>query len=155
MRALVLLAALALVSCQPPPFAGELKTSVPITVGAITVERAAARPPPGGVTTGAGYLTIRNAGDAPDRLLGARSPHATAIELHTHREVGGVTRMERVEAVEVPAGGEAMFAPGGLHLMLFGFAPAGEETPITLRFEKAGEVTVGFVTAAPGAQRGH
>lgn len=148
--------ALVLAACGP---AAEVKPAVelagvgaPVSAGDITIENATVRPPPGGVTTGAGYMTIRNAGATPDRLLGARSPQARVIELHTHREVEGVMRMERVESVEVPAGGKVRFATGGLHLMVFGFAPAGEATPIILRFEKAGEVTVTFTSAPVGAR---
>jgi len=152
MRAMVLAAALATAACGPPAEAPVRR----VTAGDITVESASYRPPPGGVTTGAGYMTIRNAGDAPDRLIGANSAQTASIELHTHREVDGAMRMERVEGVDVPARGSATFAPGGLHLMMFGFAPAGEETPVTLRFAKAGEVTVGFVRAAPaGEKHGH
>lgn len=152
MRAMVLAALLVLAACSPTAEAPLRRA----TVGDLTIENASYRPPPGGVTTGAGYMTIRNAGDAPDRLVGASSPQTATIELHTHREVDGVMRMERVEAVDVPAKGSATFAPGGLHLMMFGFVPAGEETPVTLRFEKAGEVTVGFAPAAPsGEKHGH
>jgi hypothetical protein len=95
-------------------------------------------------------MTIRNAGEA-DRLVAASSAVTTSIELHTHREANGVMRMERVEAVDVPAGGTVTFAPGGLHLMLFGWTGSGAEAPITLRFEKAGEVIVPFAIQAPGA----
>jgi hypothetical protein len=152
MRAMVLAAALAAAACSPPAEAPVRR----VTAGELSIENASFRPPPGGVTTGAGYMTIRNGGVEPDRLVGASSPQATTIELHTHREVAGAMRMERVEGVDVPARGSTTFAPGGLHLMMFGFVPAGEETPVTLRFEKAGEVTVAFVRASPaGEKRGH
>lgn len=174
-RLLLLATALALCACQPAPAGHEgakgadqdmagmpgmaagdpsqtstpasTPASTPVTVGAITIEQALANPPPGGVTTGAAYMVIRNAGDTPDRLVGASSPQAGPVELHTHREVGGAMRMERVEAVDVPAHGEVIFEPHGLHLMLFNFAPAGAETPVTLKFEKAGEATVTFRVA--------
>ena len=93
---------------------------------------------------GAAWLTIRNSGGA-DQLLGADSPAAERIEIHTHIHEGGVMMMRRVEAIDIPAGGEAALEPGGGHLMLFGLkaglAP-GDSFPLTLLFEEAGQVTV-------------
>jgi hypothetical protein len=54
-------------------------------------------------------------------------------------------RMRPVDAVEVPAGGEAVLEPGGLHVMLIGLkAPLEEGDSFALRlvFEDAGEVEV-------------
>ena len=93
---------------------------------------------------GAAWLTIRNSGGA-DRLVGAESPAAGRIEIHTHIHEGGVMMMRRVEAIDIPAGGEAALEPGGDHLMLFGLKPGlktGGSFPLTLLFEKAGRVTV-------------
>lgn len=139
-RLFVLIAALSLAACQPAV----------APVGAVTVENAVARPPLGGQTTGAAYLVIRNSGAEADRLIGASSPVANPVELHTHTSVNGVMRMDRVEAIDVPVGGEVVFAPRGLHLMLFNFQPAGETAPVTLRFEKAGEMTVDFAVKPLG-----
>jgi copper(I)-binding protein len=53
--------------------------------------------------------------------------------------------MRQVAAVEIPARGEARLAPGGLHIMLIGLSePLREDAgfPLTLVFERAGEVTV-------------
>lgn len=102
---------------------------------------------------GAAWLTIRNAG-GEDRLVGAESPAAERIELHTHVHEGGVMMMRRVEALNVPAGGEAALEPGGNHLMLFGLKDGlktGGSFPLTLIFEKAGPVTV-EVRVAPLAE---
>ena len=143
-------AAVALAACgQPARDAPALPTAVsaPVTVGSLTAENAVARPPLGGQTTGVGYLVIRNAGDTADRLVAATSVAAGSIELHAHTMAGGVMRMERVEGVDIPAHGEAVFAPKGLHLMLFDFAPAGATAPVTLRFEMTGEMTANFVVA--------
>ena len=93
---------------------------------------------------GAAWLTIRNSGGA-DQLVGAESPAAGRIEIHTHIHEGGVMMMRRVEAIDIPAGGEAALEPGGDHLMLFGLKPGlktGGSFPLTLLFEKAGRVTV-------------
>ena len=54
----------------------------------------------------------------------------------------------------IEAGHTVKFAPGGLHLMIIGFtAPLmqGDKLPITLKFEKAGEIAVSFDVRAMGA----
>ena len=129
-------------------FAFLLAAALPVAApaaagGALAVEDARARillPS----RPGAAWLTVRNKGGA-DRLLGAESPAAGRIEIHTHIHEGGVMKMRRVEAIDIPAGGEAALEPGGDHLMLFGLkaglAP-GDSFPLTLLFEKAGPVTV-------------
>ena len=105
--------------------------------------------------TGAGFMTIRNTGSAPDRLVAARSPAANVMELHTHIRDGDVMRMRAVPAIELPAGQEVRLAPGGLHLMLIGLAQSlepGGRVPVTLVFERAGEVTIQLVVEAAGAR---
>jgi len=100
---------------------------------------------PPSAPTGAVYFTLNNPGDATDRLIGVQTPRAEKAELHTHVHKGDVMRMERIDSVELPAGGEVAFKPGGNHVMLFKLSEplvAGERFPLTLMFEKAGEVTV-------------
>ena len=104
---------------------------------------------------GAGFLTIRNTGAAPDRLVDASSPVSERVELHTHIRDGDVMRMRPVPHIEVPAGGEAMLRPGGLHLMFMGLrAPLvqGTRIPVTLRFAEAGEVTLELEVREAGAR---
>lgn len=105
--------------------------------------------------TGAGFMTIRNTGSAPDRLVAARSPAAGVMELHTHIRDGDVMRMRAVTAIDLPAGQEVRLAPGGLHLMLIGLVQAlepGARVPVTLVFERAGEVTIQLAVEAAGAR---
>lgn len=105
--------------------------------------------------TAAGFMAISNRGAAADRLLSASSPAARAIELHSMVHDGDVMRMRPVEAIEVPAGQTATLRPGGFHLMLIGLSQAlrqGETVPVTLRFERAGEVKVELPVQAAGAR---
>lgn len=105
--------------------------------------------------TGAGFMTIRNTGAAPDRLVAARSPVAGVVELHTHIREGEVMRMRPVPAIELPAGQAVTLAPGGLHLMLIGLTRAldqGGRVPVTLVFERAGEVEVQLAVEGAGAR---
>jgi copper(I)-binding protein len=108
---------------------------------------------------GGGFLVIRNTGAAADRLLSAASPAAQRMELHTHIRDGDVMRMRPVADIPVPANGSVTLQPGGLHLMLIGLTQplaAGQSVPVTLRFERAGEVTIQLAVQAAGArQPGH
>ena len=64
-------------------------------------------------------------------------------------------RMRQVNGVEIPAKGAVELKPGGFHLMFIELkAPfkQGEKVPVTLRFEKAGEVKTEL--AVEGARAG-
>jgi copper(I)-binding protein len=108
---------------------------------------------PGG--QGAGYLVIANRGTAADRLVSASSPASGRMELHTHVRDGDVMRMREVPAIDIPPGQTVTLQPGGLHLMFIGLTQAlrqGEAVPVTLRFERAGEVRIDFAVQAAGAR---
>ncbi len=113
-------------------------------LGDIDIGHPYARPTRAGQQVGAGYLTLTNQG-APDRLLSATSTMAASIEMHSMVMDGDVMRMRQVEAIALPSGAAVALQPGGFHLMLFGLkAPlkAGDKFPLSLKFEKAGEVVV-------------
>lgn len=113
-------------------------------LGAIRIEHPHARATVAGQAAGGGYLKLDNRG-ADDRLVAVRSPVSERVELHTMKLDGDVMRMRQLDTIEVPAGKTIELKPGGLHLMFMGLsAPlkVGDKFPLTLRFEKAGEVTV-------------
>ncbi|WP_431269255.1 copper chaperone PCu(A)C [Dankookia sp. P2] len=125
----------------------------------IEVERAWTRATGPTAQTAIAYVALRNRGAAPDRLLSASSPDARAVEMHETTMEGGVMRMRPVEGgVAVPPGGIVRLEPdgGGVHLMLVGpthpFA-RGERVPLTLTFERAGDVRVEMTVEAAGARR--
>jgi copper(I)-binding protein len=104
---------------------------------------------------GAGFLRLRNGGAQPDRLLSASTPAARVVELHTMERDGNVMRMRPVPDIALPPGQTVELRPGGLHIMLIGLtAPLvqGGRVPITLRFERAGEVRVELDVQAAGAR---
>lgn len=114
-------------------------------VGDLTISDPWSRALPPNAPAGAAYFTVTNQGQAQDRLVGAASDIAGKAELHTHVKAGEMMRMQKVDAVDIPAGGEATFAPGGNHVMLIGLKRPlkdGEQFPLTLEFEKAGKVRV-------------
>lgn len=99
-----------------------------------------------GAPMGTAYMLIHNHGSAPDRLLSASSPAAERVEIHASVEKDGVLRMEEVEeGLELRPGGVLLLNRGGPHLMFLGITDPfedGDVVPVTLVFEKAGEVAV-------------
>jgi len=110
-----------------------------------------------GQQAGGAFLTVKNGGTAPDRLLGASTSVADHVEMHTMKLEGDVMRMREVEAIDVPAGQSVALEPGKLHLMLMGLKvplKVGSSFPLVLKFEKAGEVKVD-VSVESGMPAGH
>lgn len=111
---------------------------------AVKVEGAWARPTVQGQAAGGGFLKITG-GAAADKLVSASADVSKTVELHTMVMEGDVMRMREIGAIDVPAGKTVELKPGGLHLMFIGLPKplkAGDSFPLTLRFEKAGEVKV-------------
>lgn len=65
-----------------------------------------------------GYATIRNDGDQSVRLTGADSPDYAQTMLHRSTSNNGMDQMQMVDAIDIPAHGKIVLAPGGYHLML-------------------------------------
>jgi len=121
-----------------------LAACAPAAPGLLHVQDAWARPMPAGANGGA-FFTIVNPEREPDRLLGASSDVAAAVEVHQTSMQDGVMQMAPQEFVDVPADGEVIFAPGGLHVMLIGLTrdlKEGETFWLTLHFERAGDLSV-------------
>ena len=111
-----------------------------------------AEPPPGPGTL-AIYFTLRNAGAVERVLDGARVEGAGKAEVHTHDMSDGVMRMRPAGPLPVPAGGELLLQPGGLHLMVFDAEPrpvAGQRLPFCLHFDDATEVCAEAVVRRVG-----
>lgn len=140
-RPILVAAALAVLAC--PALAGDLAVVEPW-----------ARASAGMAKAGAAFLTVKNSGNAADRLVGAKSDASARVELHTHKNVDGVMQMRPVESIAVPAGGMAVLKPGGDHVMFMGLKKPfveGEKIPVTLVFEKTGEVKIEVPVKAAGA----
>ena len=111
------------------------------------IEKPWARATAPGAKVAGGYMVIRNAGAAVDRLVSASSPAAAKVELHVHINDNGVMKMREVPGYDVPAKGTFELKPGGAHLMFMDIKrpfKEGEKLPVKLRFEKAGEVSAEF-----------
>ncbi len=95
----------------------------------------------------AAYFIIDNNGKQDDRLLSVDTPVSDRSELHEHVMNGDVMRMQQVPNVAVPAGGKVTFSPSAYHVMIMqpkdrSLLTDGKRFPLTLHFEKAGDVTV-------------
>ena len=109
----------------------------------------------------AGYVVLVNSGDKPDTLLSITSSIAPKIEVHDMVELpNGAMRMQKMDKLEIPAGGVVSLAPGGKHIMVMGVSQPlaeGENVPMTMTFEKAGPITVQFevrsTDVVPGASK--
>jgi copper(I)-binding protein len=122
-------------------------------VGDIAIGHPYARGTAPGQPNGGAYLRLENRG-AEDRLVSARAEVCRQVELHTSRMEGDVMRMRQVDAIDIPANKAVVLQPGGMHLMLVGLkAPLkeGDRFPLTLKFEKAGVLTVDVVVQAADA----
>lgn len=114
-------------------------------VGDIMIHDAWARPSLGKTPNSAAYLRLETMGSEADKLIAASSEGAEMVSPHTHLMEDGIARMRPVEAIEVAPGEPTVLEPGGLHLMLMGLKGKlveGGILPVTLVFEKAGEVTL-------------
>ncbi len=95
---------------------------------------------------GASQLVLRidNRGDGDDRLVGADTDAALAIEIHrTVIETDGRASMRMLDDVLIPAGASVAFRPGDLHLMLVvpdERVSVGGTFEVTLRFERSAPV---------------
>lgn len=111
----------------------------------IVIHDAWARETPGDTRVSAAYFVIENRGDADDALIGASTPVAGTVELHTVERQGDVMRMRQVFAIQAPAGEQAVLQQGGLHVMLMelqGPLEAGDIIPLTLTFDASGDITI-------------
>ncbi len=124
-------------------------------VGKVAVEHPYAPPSIHGVSTAAVYLRrIENSGDQADRLIAARTPIARAVEFHSMSiDAANVMQMRAQPHIEIPAGGKLELRPGGpLHLMLLDLKrplKEGYRLPLTLVFERAGEIEVPVWVQSP------
>ena len=125
----------------------------------VTAERPWSRATPPGATIGVGFMQLKNAGAAAERVVAVTSPVAGRVAMHVTTREGDVMKMRQVQSFEIPAGGSFDLKPGGAHLMLMGLARPlnkGERVPLTLKLERGGELQVELTVEEMGARRpGH
>ncbi len=114
--------------------------------GGLVLEDAWVRAMPPGRPMTAAYLRIENPLGEPVTITSVSADRGSA-SLHESRQVDGQMQMRELSELAVPAGGEAVLEPGGLHIMLMGLetTPAEGDTLTLCIQSSAGEVC----TAAP------
>jgi len=136
--------------CAAPARAQEVKA------GDLVITQAWARATPKGAKIGGGYLTIENKGSTPDRLVGGSTEVADKLEVHQMAMKDGVMTMRPLDnGLTIDPGKTVKLAPGGYHLMMFDLKSPlkqGDTVPVTLKFEKAGDVKVSLAVQGIGAQ---
>ncbi|HVJ23764.1 MAG TPA: copper chaperone PCu(A)C [Burkholderiales bacterium] len=123
--------------------------------GDLQIRHPWSRATPPGASVAAGYFEIRNNGKQPDRLLSASTPVAKKVEMHVTEHADEVAKMRQLRAFEVPGRERLALEPNGAHLMLVDLVQPlkkGERFPMTLRFERAGEIEVQFEVQEMGAR---
>ena len=133
MRVFMMVAlSLTLAACSEPPQPG------------LYVENPQIRELLPGRDTTAGYFTLTNNTGVNVTLESAQSTYARAIEMHKTVVRGDSVGMQRIKQHIIPAGASTSFAPGGLHLMIFGVTEMPDEFPITLVFSNGEQLQVPF-----------
>jgi copper(I)-binding protein len=143
-HACLLLSLLAAVGCSDPPSDQG---------GPLQILDARIRALAPGQDKTAAYFDVHNAGAADVTLVGAETAVARAVEIHQIIRDGDMVRMRRQSEVVIPAGETVRFAPGGLHLMLFGVSSAVDGAEIVLITSNAERVDARFREMALGAQQ--
>jgi len=126
------------------------------SLGDLVIERPWARASIGTGRPAAAYLTIRNEGRESDTLLTVSTALSGMAEVHAMSMKDGVMNMGPAGPVEIPAGGQVLLAPGGLHIMMMKLKKAlikGKAVEITLSFKRGGKITVTAPIYGPGATR--
>lgn len=125
-------------------FFAALLVTTPALASGMEVSEAWFRALPGKLPAG-GYFTMHNAGAKETALTGADSKACGMLMLHKSSQSGGMSSMQDVANVPVPAGGTVKFAPGGYHLMCMDTAmKPGDSVAVTLHFSDGGAVPVTF-----------
>lgn len=113
----------------------------------LAFDNAWVRPPVAGRTVTAAYCEVTNDGDMPVDIVGFTSDHpGLRVEIHETTEHDGMMRMRRLVGVTIPAKATVSFAPGGKHLMLFGFDGSAAEVTLAATLDGGGSLPVVFST---------
>ena len=134
--------------------------STSLSAGPIAVFDSYARSTGPLAKAGAAYMKIVNHSKQDDRLLSVYSDIAKKTELHTHvKDDNGVMKMLRLdEGIKIGAMKEHSLIRGGQHIMFMGLKEpfeTGKTIPLTLLFEKAGEVGIEIIIDQDRKEKKH
>ena len=124
----------------------------------VIVTDATVRLLPPGVPNTAAYFSIQNSSDTRQTLISASTDFATKAEIHNHIQVDGMMRMQHQSEVVIQPGESIKFAPGGLHIMLFGLKQPlrdGQSVSISLQTKEGESISFIANVARPSAHSHH
>jgi copper(I)-binding protein len=124
----------------------------------VIVTDATVRLLPPSVPNTAAYFSIQNSSDTTKILIGASAAFATKAEIHNHIMVNDMMRMEQQSEVVINPGQSVQFAPGGLHIMLFGLKQPlseGESVAISLQTKDGESIIISAKVARPSVHKHH
>jgi copper(I)-binding protein len=124
----------------------------------IIVTDATVRLLPPGVPNTAAYFSIQNHSDTSQILIGASADFATKAEIHNHILVNDMMSMQQQSEVVIQPGESVRFAPGGLHIMLFGLKQPlheGQTVEISLQTKGGESISITANVARPSAHSHH
>jgi copper(I)-binding protein len=100
----------------------------------------------------AGYFVAHNNTRRDVAITGARADGCGMLMLHQSSNKGGMSSMDMLDKVMVPAGGKAVLAPGGTHLMCTDARlKIGTRMPVLINLSDGTAVAVAFaVRSATG-----
>jgi periplasmic copper chaperone A len=99
---------------------------------------------PGKLPAG-GYFIAQNNSRRDVSITGARSDACGMLMIHQSSNKGGMSGMDMMDTVKVPAGGQVAFASGGYHLMCEGAKmKIGTRVPVLINLSDGTAVAVAF-----------
>src|SRR5260370_17483064 len=116
--------------------------------GSLDISDPWSRATPKGSSVAAGYMTIKNSGSTPDRLISGSSDVAPKFEVHEMKMEDGIAKMRPVKGgLEIKPGETVELKPGSFHVMFVGLKKplsAGDQFKATLVFDKAGNLNIAY-----------
>jgi hypothetical protein len=138
-------------------FVGVSAMAADYKIGSLEIMAPWSRATPQGAAAAIGYMTIKNNGTTPDRLIGGSVEFAKDFQLHSMTMEGGVAKMRALDGIDIAPGQTIELKPGGSHVMFVGLKhPLKESEHVkgTLVFEHAGTVQIEYDVEGIGAQSG-
>ncbi len=151
MKTMLIIAVAIVAMIASATFAAEYK------LGTIEVDHPWTRATPKGSPVAGGYMTIKNTGTTPDRLIGGSIAVANRFEMHEMTMDGDVAKMRELKGIDVKPGATIEFKPGSSHIMFIGLKAQlqrGQTVKGALIFERAGTIEIEYTVEAIGAQTG-
>lgn len=109
----------------------------------ISITDAYIRAPIPGQNNSAAFLKVSNNSKATMQLSSVSTTIASNAEIHEHQHDNGTMRMRQLHTLTIEPGQTKIFAPGGLHIMLFNVkSELGQSADINLHFSDGSSVIV-------------